>query len=207
MRTLGRTRLATAIVDVGASSERDYCRVPGCHGVLQFDTDGNGRLVTWCKACEKRVEQLQALLATRRAPPPAPQPPSPLSNEELLAQLRERFVTISEAAALLNQSKYAVTSRVTAGSLESTSFCTLRLIPRAALESVRWYKHTAREVLAALPTTAATALSCRELSDALERDPAVIATTVHKLHVRGRIVRVTDETARYRYYLSPSPTT
>lgn len=87
------------------SRESERCTVPGCGGFLIFPTDGNGRVLAYCEACEQRVRQVRTRFVVR-APSGAPAQPatSPTApgNEDLVARVA-RTLTDAQLATLLDE--------------------------------------------------------------------------------------------------------
>lgn len=159
------------------------CTVPECKGVLEPGTR-DGKLVEWCRACERRIAQLRALHESRAqaAPPPAPALKD-VSEAQLMKLVQQRCWNLTQCAKGTRRSMNLIREAIKAGDLPAAKIGRYALVSKAAAEA--WGKAYKRrypenpataQTIAALPRSAAEAITIDEWATRAKRSKATIAT-------------------------------
>lgn len=141
------------------------CAVPGCKGVLETGKR-DGATVAWCRACERRIAQLQSLREKLEATPVASGRGGEVTDAQLVKLVAERCCNLTGAETRTkrgaNTLRYAIRSKA----LPSALLGRLHVIPIGAL--MAWSasyqrrpvsERRSREIIASLPRTEAEAVS------------------------------------------------
>lgn len=184
---------------------RRPCMVPGCRGLLETGTR-DGRLVDWCPVCERRILQLRmrerqvAELEARLATPPAS---GPLSDDELLALIPQRFMSAKACARSTRRSSNVTTAAIKTGEIHHVRLGRLILVSRASAKAwaASWTRRRAegsrtRKVLAVLPREASAALGVREIAEACQLSPGAVSQWASAQKGRRELQRVAALDAR-----------
>ncbi len=159
------------------------CPVPGCKGSLEAGKR-EGRTVEWCRVCERRIPQLQALHARLSEVSGTASPRATagdISDAQLLTLVEQRCIPQLAAAKVSGHSLNTVMEAARAGQIPMVRFGRVLLFGRASLKAwgKTWVRKpivskATREIVAVLPRREDAAISEVELvSRAKRTTPAV----------------------------------
>jgi len=180
------------------------CTVPGCKGVMETGKR-DGATVAWCRACERRIAQLQSLREKLEATPVASGRGGEVTDAEIVKLVAERCCTLTGAEQKTkrgaNTLRYAIRSKA----LPSAILGRLHVIPIGAL--MAWSasyqrrpvsERRSREIIASLPRTAAGAISLEAWATRAKRSPGTLGAWArnNKQDVRLQRASVIDAAGR-----------
>lgn len=165
-----------------SSRDNERCAVPNCNGFLIFPTDGNGRLLAYCAACEERVRQVQTRFIavrpreTEATPVAAPTVPrsavavQDLTDAQLERLLRDRLISFGDACKTFQLPPDRLTKGLRSGKLRGLVNRTrCYFLFRRSLEAWHTQKRGSATVelrREKLPRSAEDALTAKELQAA-----------------------------------------
>lgn len=172
------------------------CCVPGCKGALEKGTR-DGIAVEWCRACERRIAQLDALHARLQGSPAGSAAHAENVTDAQLVQLvQTRCCNLTGAETRskrgANTLRYAIKSKA----FPSAILGRLHVIPIGAL--MQWSAsyvrrpstdRRSREIAASLPRTAAEAVSLEAWAPRAKRSTSTLGAWARKHAKDARLQR------------------
>lgn len=172
------------------------CAVPGCKGVME-PGKRDGATVAWCRACERRIAQLQSVRAQLEARPAAASVGvGDVTDAQLVKLVAERCCNLTGAETRTkrgaNTLRYAIQSKA----LPSALLGRLHVIPIGAL--MAWsasYKRRpqserrSREIIASLPRTEAEAVSLDAWAERAKRSTGTLGAWARNNSKDARLQR------------------
>lgn len=160
---------------------------PRCKGVLE-PGKRDGVALSWCRACERRIEQLAALHARLEAmPAAAPRGAADVTDAQLVKLVAERCCNLTEAEERTkrgaNTLRYAIQSKA----LPSAILGRLHVIPILSL--MAWSAsysrrpssdRRSREIIASLPRSAAEAVTLEAWAARAKRSESTLSAWSRK---------------------------
>lgn len=182
------------------------CDVPRCKGQLEPGMR-DGRSTAWCRVCERRLLQVEALHEKVRGLEAAPQASAPRvpTDAELLALVKARVVHLNGAAAITNRSLNIIVEAAKHGAVPSVLLGRWRLFGRESLLAWNkgWQRKTCHapvlaEYAAALPRDESKAVDVGALATRLKRSREAVQqwTARHLKHPQLRRRAALDQKGR-----------
>lgn len=162
------------------------CAVPGCKGVMETGKR-DGATVAWCRACERRIAQLQSLREKLEATPVASGRGGEVTDAQLVKLVAERCCNFTGAETRTkrgaNTLRYAIRSKA----LPSALLGRLHVIPIGALMawSASYQRRPvsdrrSREIIASLPRSAAEAVTLEAWAARAKRSESTLSAWSRK---------------------------
>lgn len=161
------------------------CPVPRCKGVLE-PGKRDGVALYWCRACERRIEQLDALHQKLAAMPTAGQAKSitglaELSDAALLKAVAKQVVNMKDAAELAGRSMNVVSDAIVAGQLPAARIGRMLLLGRRSVTAWagEWKRRhvilpQTRAYIDNLPRAADAAISADDFAARVAKRPVAV---------------------------------
>lgn len=172
-----------------------FCPVPGCKGVLEPGKK-DGITVEWCRACERRISQLQALHDARTQTTPAPAAKE-IDEARLMKLVQARCWNLSQCAKHTRRGMNLIRHAIRSGALPSARIGRYSIVPKAAAEA--WGKAYKRRspgearmkaAIAELPRSAAEAITVPQWAKRAKRSEQTLAAWTRNHRADARLKRV-----------------
>lgn len=171
------------------------CPVPRCKGTLEPGTRA-GKPAEWCRACERRIAQLEALheARTRDASEPAAKA---MTEAQLMKLVQERCWNLGQCSKATRRSINLIRHAMRSGQIPSARIGRYHILPKAS--SAAWSKAYVRRTgpsklhlatVAALPREASEALTLGGLARRAKRSRTGVAAWERANRKDPRLQRV-----------------